>query len=34
MQTYMKWGLFVILIYYIAHYNYKQQASHAEGYEN
>ena len=34
MQTYMKWGLFVLLIYYIARYNYKQQTSLDEGYEN
>jgi hypothetical protein len=31
----MKWGLFVMMIYIIARHNYKQRASsHAEGYEN
>ena len=34
MQTYMKWGLFVMLIYYIARYNYKQVAAHEEGFQN
>jgi hypothetical protein len=30
----MKWGLFVMLIYYIAVYNYKQHMKQEEGYEN
>ena len=35
MQNYMKWGLFVMMIYYIVHYNYKQAHTfRAEGYEN
>ena len=36
MNTYVKWGLFVILIYYIARFNYKQAVHEyrVEGYEN
>ena len=36
MQTYVKWGIFIILIYYIARYNYKEAVHEhkVEGYEN
>jgi hypothetical protein len=36
MQTYVKWGIFLMLIYYIARYNYKEAVHEhkVEGYEN
>ena len=36
MQIYVKWGIFIILIYYIARYNYKEAVHEhkVEGYEN
>jgi len=33
-HQWIKWGLFVMLIYYIARYNYKQQLRLEEGYAN
>jgi hypothetical protein len=33
-HQWIKWGLFVMLIYYIARFNYKQQVRLEEGYEN